>query len=161
MSRLGVDATARNWVVGELAQIGVVTDDLEAAIDAYARLGLGPFARLDTDYHARFRGVQVHIANRNAFAAWSETLHIEIVEPGVGDGPQKTWLRERGPGVFHIGYATDDVKQRPTGVEVAFEVLDSAIVFLDTVHDLGYYVELFTRATVARIRARIDATAPG
>jgi len=145
----------------ELYQIGVVVADIDQGMRDYSELlGIGPFWRLDTDYTARYRGWTGRAANRNAFARW-DSLYLEMIAPGQGDTNAREWLRMRGPGIFHLGFATDDITQRPMGAEVVFESLDSqgrpAVVHLDTVAQLGYYVELAPRAMVEKLCARIDA----
>ena len=147
-------------IAGELVQIGVVTQDLDAAMGSYELLGVGPFHRLDTDYRARFRGRDVQIANRNAFGAWQGAIHVEIIEPVKGEGVQMDWLRNRGGGIFHLAYATDDLTQR-LGADVVFESLDSGVVFLDTVGQLGYYVELLPLEATEKIAAWLDAIGAG
>lgn len=151
---------------GKLYQIGVVVENLEAGMAHYSNLlGLGPYARIDTDYTGRYRDWTGRIANRNAFARWGE-LYLEMIEPGVGESNAMKWLRTRGEGIFHLGYATDDLEQRPGGVEVCFEALDTrtaagrpAIVHLDTVAQLGYFVELADRSLAERLCRWIDETA--
>ena len=148
---------------GRLYQIGVVVRDLEAGMRQYsALLGLGPYKRIDTDYQARYRDWTGRIANRNAFARWGD-LYLEMIEPGEGQGNAMEWLRTRGEGIFHLGFATDDLDQRPDGIEVCFETLDTrtadgrcAIIHLDTVQQLGYYVELADRALVEKLCTWID-----
>lgn len=151
---------------GQLYQIGVVVRNLEVGMAHYSRLlGLGPYARLDTDYTGRYRGWTGRIANRNAFARWGD-LYLEMIEPGTGESNAKEWLQTRGEGIFHLGYATDDLTQRPTGSEVCFETLDTltadgkpAVIHLDTVAQLGYFVELTDKPLVERICHWIDQSA--
>lgn len=151
-------------VDGTLYQIGVVVRDLEAGMAHYSTLlGLGPWRRIDTDYHARYREWTGRVANRNAFARWG-SLYLEMIEPGVGQTNAREWLRTRGEGIFHMGYATDDLDQRPDGVACVFETLDTltaqgrpAIVHLDTVDRLGYFVELADRALVTQLCRWIDS----
>jgi hypothetical protein len=148
---------------GTLYQIGVVVRDLEAGMAHYAQtLGLGPFRRIDTRYRARYRDWTGTIANRNAFARWGP-MYLEMIEPGEGLGNAREWLETRGEGIFHLGYATDDLEQRPGGLPVVFETLDSltaegrpAVIHLDTVRLLGYFVELSDRALVDKLSRWID-----
>jgi methylmalonyl-CoA/ethylmalonyl-CoA epimerase len=148
---------------GTLYQIGVVVRDLDAGMRHYSSLlGLGPYKRIDTDYTARYRDWTGRIANRNAFARWGN-LYLEMIEPGVGQGNAMEWLHTRGEGIFHLGYATDDLEQRPGGTEVCFETLDTrtpdgrvAIIHLDTVEQLGYYVELTHRPLAEKLSRWID-----
>lgn len=150
---------------GTLYQIGVVVRDIEAGMAHYSNLlGLGPFTRLDTDYTGRYRGTLQHIANRNAFARWGE-LYLEMVEPGSGQSTASEWLAARGEGIFHLGYSTTNLSQRPGGVEVCFETLDNltpegvpATIHLDTVQQLGYFVELADSRLAERLAHWIDGT---
>lgn len=148
---------------GDLYQIGVVVRNLEEGMARYSTLlGLGPYWRLDTHYQARYRDWTGTIANRNAFARWGD-LYLEMIEPGLGQGNAREWLETRGEGIFHLGYATDDLTQRPGGVQVCFEPLDTrtasgevAVFHLDTVDQLGYYVELTDRALADGLVAKIE-----
>lgn len=153
---------------GDFYQIGAVVRDLDAAVDNYQRLlGLGPFWRLDTRYRGRYRDWTGEMANRNAFTRWGD-LYLELIEPGQGEGNAKEWLATRGEGVFHLGYAVDDLTQRPDGAACVFESWGAtlpdgspAVIHLDTVERLGYFVELSDRGLVRRLNARIDAFLAG
>ena len=148
---------------GDFYQIGVVVRDIDAGMAHYRNLlGLGPFWRLDTDYEGRNRDWSGRFANRNAFTKWGD-VYLEMIEPVVGHGNAREWLEMRGEGIFHLGYAVDDLSQRPDGVECVFESWgarmpngDPAVIHLDTVEQLGYYVELSDRALVNRLNATID-----
>lgn len=148
---------------GELYQLGIVVKDVEAAMVHYGRLlGVGPFMRVDTDYKARYRDWTGRVANRNAFAKWGN-VYLELIEPGVGETNAKEWLNTRGEGIFHLGYAVDDVAMLPTGASVCFETLDQhmpdgkpMLVHLDTVGELGYFLELADRRMVDGLNAAID-----
>lgn len=151
-------------IEGDFYQIGVVVKDIDAGMAHYRdMLGLGPFWRLDTHYEGRYRDWTGTFANRNAFTKWGD-VYLEMVEPGLGEGNAKEWLRTRGQGIFHLGYAVDDMRRRPEGVECVFESWssrlangDAAVIHLDTVDQLGYFVELSDRAMVNTLNATIDA----
>jgi hypothetical protein len=153
---------------GRLYQIGVVVRDLEDGMRHYSTLlGLGPYARIDTDYIGRYRDWTGRISNRNAFARWGD-LYLEMIEPGTGQSNAREWLETRGEGIFHLGYATDDLKQRPGGVDVCFESLDTrlpsgqpAVIHLDTVGQLGYFVELSDSGLAERLSDWINAVHVG
>lgn len=148
---------------GDFYQIGVVVRDLEAGMAHYGRLlGLGPFWRLDTRYRGRYRDWTGEFANRNAFTRWGD-LYLELIEPGEGQGNAREWLETRGEGIFHLGYAVDDMSQRPDGATCVFESWGAtlpdggpAVIHLDAVDRLGYFVELSDRALVDGLSARID-----
>jgi hypothetical protein len=149
---------------GDLYQLGIVVRDIDAGMRAYRDLlGLGPFWRLDTNYRGRYRDWTGTIANRNAFTRWGD-LYLEMVEPGIGNSNAREWLETRGEGIFHLGYAVDDLQQRPDDVACVFESWgatlangDPAVIHLDTVDRLGYFVELSHRSLVEKLNARIDA----
>lgn len=151
-------------IIGDLYQVGIVVHDIDEAMTHYSRLlGLGPFWRMDTDYEGRYRSWQGRFANKNAFTRWGD-LYLEMVQPIIGEGNAKEWLANRGAGIFHLGYAVDDMGQRPDGVECVFESWgaqlpngDAAVIHLDTVDALGYFVELTPRTIAAGLNARIDS----
>lgn len=152
---------------GTIYQVGAVCANLEQGMADYSRvLGLTDWKRLDTDYTGRYRDWRGRIANRNAFAQWGD-IHLELIEPGLGEGNAKEWLRTRGPGIFHIGIAVDDVRNRPEDIEVVFEVTahtqpdgSPVIVHLDTVAMFGYFVELAYRPMAEGLAARVAAPGP-
>ncbi len=141
-----------------LYHAGVAVADLDAAMEHYGHVwGLGPWSRIDTNYPARFGEWTGTVANRNAFAEWGPIL-LEMVEPGLGESPAKQWLREKGPGIFHLGYSVDEPVDHLGDLGVSFEVLDlqtakgtRTIVYLDTIASLGYWVELVDRPLADRI----------
>lgn len=148
---------------GDFYQIGIVVHDIDEGMAKYKQLlGLGPFWRLDTDYEGRYRDWRGRFANRNAFAKWGD-VYLEMIQPVVGEGNAKEWLQTRGEGIFHLGYAVDDMTQRPGNVDCVFESWgatlpngDAAVIHLDTVPQLGYFVELSDRALVTKLNAGID-----
>ena len=150
-------------IEGDFYQIGVVVRDIEKGMEHYRNLlGLGPFWRLDTSYEGRYRDWRGHFANKNAFTKWGD-VYLEMIEPGEGEGNAKEWLETRGEGIFHLGYAVDDMTRRPAGVDVCFESFgatldngEAAVIHLDTVDQLGYYVELSDRNLVEKLNAMID-----
>jgi hypothetical protein len=131
---------------------------MEAGMARYRTLlGVPTFHRHDTNYQARHRDWVGTIANRNAFGKWGD-LVVELVEPGLGQGPAGEFLRSRGEGVFHVGYATDDPTQRPGGIGPCFESYATVrpdgtygIVYLDTLKTLGFFVELVHTPIAERI----------
>ena len=122
---------------------------------------LTKWKRMDTEYIGRYYDWEGRIANRNAFVQWG-TIHLEMIEPKIGEGVAMDWLRKRGAGIFHTGIVTDDVRNRPNDLEVVFEVKSHtqpdgspAIIYLDTVSLLGYYVELAYRPLAEGLAARV------
>jgi methylmalonyl-CoA/ethylmalonyl-CoA epimerase len=161
-----IDASPQ--IAGRLYHLGVVVRDVDAAMSRYRTLlGVPTFHRLDTNYQARHRDWEGTIANRNAFGKWGP-LVVELVEPGLGQGPAGEFLHGRGEGLFHVGYATDDPTQRPGGVLPCFEVHSSirpdgsyGIVYLDTLDTLGFFLELVHTTMAQRVIQLVeDLAAP-
>lgn len=152
---LGLNAT--------LHQVGVIVRDLEQGMARYRDLlGLGPFMTMRTNYEARFHDWRGTVANHNAFAKWGD-LYLEMVEPGIGEGVHRHWLETRGEGIFHLGFWTDDMSQRPGGAAVCFESMGAVnpdgsarIIMLDTLDELGWYIELGDREMVEGLNTMID-----
>lgn len=150
-------------LIGDFYQIGIVVPNIDQGMDDYRKLlGLGPFWRLDTDYEGRYRDWQGRFANKNAFTKWGQ-VYLEMIEPVVGNGNAKEWLETRGAGIFHLGYAVDDLTQRPLNSPCVFESWgartangDAAVIHLDTVDKLGYFVELSDRVLAETLNRRID-----
>jgi methylmalonyl-CoA/ethylmalonyl-CoA epimerase len=153
---------------GRLYHIGLVVANVDDAVAHYGHLlGIERFARLDTEYPARFGEWSGTIENRNAFAPFGD-IYLELVEPGTGQSPAKRWLEERGEGVFHLGFATADPTQHADGADAVFEVLNrlrpdgqANIAYLDTVAALGYYTELVDSEGADRLCEWVDAVAAG
>jgi methylmalonyl-CoA/ethylmalonyl-CoA epimerase len=142
-----------------LYQIGVATRNLAAGMRHYERLfGITDWRTMETDYQARWRGQEGRVANHNAFARWGD-LYLEMVEPRIGNSSAREWLDARGEGIFHLGYIVDGLPVAPPDVQVSFAVLGATppkIIHLDTVAQLGYFVELAERTTCEALMAWID-----
>lgn len=149
---------------GDLYQIGVVVRDIDQGMARYRRLfGLGPWWRLDTNYQARYRDWTGTVANSNAFARWGD-MWLEMVAPGEGQSNAREWLEQRGEGIFHLGFAVDDVMDHPAHWPVVFHPFQTvtddgrpAIVHLDTVADFGFFAELSDRTLVTKLNDAIAA----
>lgn len=150
-------------VAGEFFQVGVVTADLDRAIERSLRLSPGAgVARLETDYRARFRGVEVQISNRNAFIPLGPRVHLELIEPVSGEGVQREWLETRGPGTFHLAYAVEDPAVFDDGeIDIPFQLPEHGTRYLDTTAELGYYIELSPAARAGRLREWVEREAAG
>jgi methylmalonyl-CoA/ethylmalonyl-CoA epimerase len=161
-------APAANGLEGSFYQIGVVVRDIEVGMEHYrSLLGLGPFWRLDTHYHARYRDWSGTVANRNAFTRWGD-VYLEMIEPGLGQSTASDWLKNRGEGIFHLGYAVEDMSQRPGAAECIFESFgarlpdgSAAVIHLDTIDQLGYFVELSHSSVAERLNGAIETFLAG
>ena len=150
---------------GEFYQFGVVTDDLERTIAEYSALGATAWKRMATRYQGRCRDWTGEVANRNAFARWQGAM-LELVEPGQGQSTAREWLDSRGPGLFHLGFICDDMSVRPLGADVCFESFGKltaqggpAVIHLDTLASLGYFIELSDRPLAEELIRWMDEPA--
>ena len=94
---------------GGLFQQAYVVDDLTAAEAAMqGALGCGAFVDLPaSDFDYVLRGEPVQCALAIGFAR-SGDLQIELLHPVRGQGVHVEFLRDRGPGLHHLGFMVDD-----------------------------------------------------
>jgi catechol 2,3-dioxygenase-like lactoylglutathione lyase family enzyme len=92
--------------------ICIVVDDLAAAIAYYQSLGVGPwkdffaaddFVELSMP-RADFESLEYRICSL-------DNIQLQLCQPGDADTPQRRFLDENGPGVYHIGFTVDDVNR--------------------------------------------------
>ena len=89
------------WV---LHHLGYVVRDLEAALDYYEGLGLGPRGEVrdvQTPTGARLRIGTVQAGN----------IELELFQPVAGESLQGKFLITRGEGIQHIGFAVKDIER--------------------------------------------------
>jgi len=96
-------------VFGRIDHVGVVVDDLDAAIDLYS---------------GGFRMAEQHRETVEAFDVEAVLLeigdgHIELLRPLSGDSGIGRFLEKNGPGVHHVAYATDDIEAALDAVRAA------------------------------------------
>ncbi|HWH43363.1 MAG TPA: methylmalonyl-CoA epimerase [Thermoleophilaceae bacterium] len=94
---------------GRIDHVGVVVDDLDAAIDLYS---------------GGFRMAEQHRETVEAFDVEAVLLeigdgHIELLRPLSGDSGIGRFLEKNGPGVHHVAYATDDIEAALDAVRAA------------------------------------------
>jgi methylmalonyl-CoA/ethylmalonyl-CoA epimerase len=135
---------------GGLFQQAYVVDDLAAAEAAMGgSLGCSDFFELpaaDLDY--LLRGEPVTCALAIGFAR-SGDVQIELLHPVRGSGLHVEFLRDRGPGLHHLGFMVDDRDATIAAAEpLGFPVLMSGefgalrFAYLDTFAALGVYAEI-------------------
>lgn len=148
--------------LGEPYHVGIAVRDIEKAMERFDELlGIAPWGRLDAEVPAVYRGRDTVSGVRSAFARVG-SMYVELVEPTVGDFPAKTFLQERGEGVYHVGYWTEDMsaaiaraEEAGLFVDWAFPLGDPQVVYLDASTTLGTHVELVHPAMRAGIEAAI------
>lgn len=83
---------------GPIHHIGVITDDLDAAVTAYRKLGFEP------EEPVRLDDQNVDVVAIRAAESW-----IELLAPLDHDSGLGRFLASRGPGMHHVAYLVDDV----------------------------------------------------
>ena len=154
--------------LGDPYHIGVAVRDLVEAMPRFQELlGLGPWGRIDAEVPAVFRGAETVSGVRSAFARLG-SMYVELVEPTVGDVPAKTFLDERGEGIYHLGYWIDDIQAaieaagaRGLSVDWAFPAGKPQVVYLDARATWGFHVEFVSPAMRPGIEAAIEQAERG
>ena len=98
--------------LGPVNHLGLVVRNIEETAKFYTDvLGIGPFT-VDTYYlkDVKYRGEPVHATVRGGFGYHGD-LMIELVEVVDGETPHTEFLAARGPGVQHIAFPVEDMKQ--------------------------------------------------
>jgi methylmalonyl-CoA/ethylmalonyl-CoA epimerase len=96
-----------------LHHIGVVVSDIEKAIAHLESLGFGPFqfsddARVFTiDFDGELHGEPAQWTVKISNAKYGD-IELELLEPGEQPSALRETLEERGEGIHHIGFLTDD-----------------------------------------------------
>jgi methylmalonyl-CoA epimerase len=92
-----------------LDHIGVAVNDLEAALAAWAALGLAP-ARVEEVAGERVRVALLPFAGGG---------RVELLEPLGGEGTVARFLARRGPGLHHLALAVADIRRALREAEAA------------------------------------------
>jgi methylmalonyl-CoA/ethylmalonyl-CoA epimerase len=136
--------------LGAPYHIGIAVNDLDDAMTRLGRsLGLEPWATLQAEVPAIYRGAETLTGIRSAFAR-SGGLLIELVQPTGGSFTAQTFLDERGEGIYHLGYWVEDMaavlaRAGAAGIGVDWRFPKDGepfAVYLDATQTLGIHVEL-------------------
>jgi catechol 2,3-dioxygenase-like lactoylglutathione lyase family enzyme len=98
-------------IFNSVHHICIVVRDIAEAVGFYESIGIGPWR----DYPPLEQYVELNVPDRQAFLGLTYrytqigALQVQLVQPGPRDSPQRRFLDSRGEGVFHIGFAVDDV----------------------------------------------------
>lgn len=94
----------------QLHHVCVVVRDLDQARAYYESLGVGPWHDYPplAAYELTVKDPAGYLRLRYRYANLGN-FQLQLCEPGVGDTPQRRFLEERGEGVFHLGFAVEDV----------------------------------------------------
>ena len=112
----------------ELHHIAIVVRDLAQAVKHYSSVGIGPFE----SYPPIREYVRVNVPDESAFydlqirVAWIGPVSLQIIQPSEGRTIYGDFLKNRGEGVFHLGFRVDDIEREEAYVkQLGLNVLSS------------------------------------
>ena len=131
----------------ELHHISIVVRDIEAAVGYYESLGIGPFET----YPPMREYEQIRVPDAEGFynliikCAWIGPLQLQLIQPGAGASLYKTFLEQKGEGVFHLGFVVPDIERAEAeAVNMGLKVISSGrrangsgFAYLDTAAQAG------------------------
>ncbi len=143
-----------------VAQVAIVVEDLEAAVEQYWRLfGVGPWHFYTygpplvqrMTYHGQASEYRMRIA-----LSYLGPLRIELIQPLEGDTVYADFVREHGYGVHHLGLLVEDMGAALAQAEAAGLAMtqdgsgfgldgDGHYAYLDTEGAIGVTLELIER----------------
>jgi methylmalonyl-CoA epimerase len=87
-------------VLGRVDHVGVAVEDLDAALERYARDLALPVAHRETVEAQGVEAVLLDVGDG----------HVELLRPLGPDTPVGRFLARRGPGLHHVAYGVDDIE---------------------------------------------------
>lgn len=138
-----------------IIQIGVVVDNVDATVTQYRELlGLHHwhinYVDTDSGKGSNFRKGNAPIAAK-AKIAWINigNVELEIIEPQDEDSVYSEFLRDKGPGIHHVMFATPDhdrcaERMAANNIPVlgSGELQDTRFQMFDTQKNLGLICEI-------------------
>jgi methylmalonyl-CoA/ethylmalonyl-CoA epimerase len=150
----------------DLYHVGIVVRDLDAGMTLFGELlGVGRWVTFESVLPSVYRGEAVKACARAAYGR-AGPAYVELVEPTGGRWTAQAFLDERGEGVYHLGYWSDDVAEairRAAGAGLGLDWSAEGggkpfVAYLDQVS--GVHIELVARWVKPLIEARFAETPP-
>jgi len=103
----------------ELHHVAVVVRDIEEAVRYYTSIGIGPFVeyppmreytKIDVPDEEGFYNLRIMVARMGA-------VDLQLIQPGQGKSLYREYLEKRGEGVYHLGFAVDDIDKAEAEVK--------------------------------------------
>jgi methylmalonyl-CoA/ethylmalonyl-CoA epimerase len=111
-----------------LHHISIVVRNIDEAVKFYTSIGIGPFehypplreyAKLNVPDEIGFHNLEIKVAQIGP-------VQIQLIQPGKGKSLYRDFLMKKGEGVFHLGFAVDDVDKSEAEVKkLGLNVLSS------------------------------------
>jgi catechol 2,3-dioxygenase-like lactoylglutathione lyase family enzyme len=108
-----------------LHHLSIVVADIDKATRYYEAIGIGPFA----EYPPMSEYVKIEVPDEEGFynltirCTQIGPVQLQLIQPGAGRSLYKEHLEKNGEGVFHLGFAVEDIEAaeqtvRDMGIEV-------------------------------------------
>jgi methylmalonyl-CoA/ethylmalonyl-CoA epimerase len=158
-----VNDLAGSLGLGPPYHVGIAVNDLDDGMRRFRELiGVDGWATLDADVPAVYRGTESVAGIRSAFAR-SGGLIVELVQPTGGLFTAKTFLDERGEGIYHLGYLVEDMTatlDRASALGIGIDWLlpsekGPLAVYLDPAETMGIHLELVTPSMVRLVETTL------
>ena len=101
--------------VADIPQIGIVVRDIQSTVESYwSILGIGPWDiyawEAPTVYDRKYCGKSVWAREKTAKTMVGR-IELELVQPVEGNSIYQDFIEERGEGLHHLKFLTDDVDE--------------------------------------------------
>jgi len=102
----------RSFDPANLCQIAIVVKSIDETVKFYTDVfGIGPFEIREVEYPtATYYGRKEGYRGKRAFAQLGP-VSLELIELIDGKTVQEDFLKEKGEGLHHIGFAVKDLKK--------------------------------------------------
>ena len=140
--------------LGKIVHLGIVVEDLDKAVKIYEEnLGIGPWEMMDSreffDIMTVEDGKKLNILGARYHG---DGYEIELIMP-VGEGVYADWLREKGPGLHHVKFETEnsvesvvercsEISGRRPYLEVKWPDGRPLFAYADLLHEAGLLLEV-------------------
>ncbi len=103
----------------ELHHVSIVVRDIEESAKYYTSIGIGPFVeyppmreytKIDVPDEEGFYNLRIKVARIG-------TVDLQLIQPGEGESLYKDHLEKKGEGVYHLGFAVDDIDESESDVK--------------------------------------------
>jgi methylmalonyl-CoA/ethylmalonyl-CoA epimerase len=161
-----VGDVARSLGLGDPYHVGIAVHDIDDGMRRFRELiGVDGWSTLDAEVPALYRGTESVAGIRSAFARAGAML-IELVQPTTGMFTAKTFLEQRGEGIYHFGYLVEDMagtldRADSLGIGVDWMLPSDKgplAVYLDPSETMGIHLELVNPAMVRLVQNLVDGS---
>lgn len=135
-----------------LHHVCIVVNDLDRAQGFYESVGIGPWQ----DYPPLAEYTDLDVPNRDAFLGMRyrfaniDNVQIQLCQPPMENCPQRQFLKERGEGVYHLGFVVSDCDAAESEAsDLGLSMLmrgrrpeGSGFAYFDTSKDAGVVLEV-------------------